>query len=138
MQNCYHDEIVFNDPVFKNLKGNEARAMWHMLVISGKDLTVQFSKVKADEQTGSCNWGAVYSFSRTGRKVHNVIKAKFEFKDGKIIKHTDSFDLWKWSRMAFGTTGIFLGWTDAVQNRVRATAKASLEKFIAVNTAYTS
>lgn len=136
MQSCYHDEVIFNDPVFHDLKGKEAKAMWHMLILSGKDLTLQFSKVKADEHKGSAHWEAFYSFSRTGRKVHNVIEARFEFKDGKIIKHTDKFNLWRWSRMAFGSTGLFLGWTSAVRNKVSATAKVSLEKFIAVNPEY--
>jgi len=135
MQDCYHEEIVFNDPVFTNLKGKEAKAMWHMLVSSGKDLTLLFTAVKANERMGSCNWEAFYTFSRTGRKVHNVIEAKFEFRDGKIIRHTDSFDLWKWSRMAMGLSGILLGWSSLLRNKVRATAKASLEKFMSVHTA---
>jgi ketosteroid isomerase-like protein len=136
MQDCYHDDIVFNDPVFTNLKGKEAKAMWHMLVSSGKDLTLLFAAVKADERTGTCSWEAFYTFSRTGRKVHNVIEAKFEFKDGKIFRHTDSFDLWKWTRMALGVSGILLGWSSVLKNKVKATAKASLDKFRAQHTTY--
>ena len=136
MQDCYHDDIIFNDPVFSNLKGKEAKAMWHMLVNSGKDLTLLFTAVKADERIGSCSWEAFYTFSRTGRKVHNVIEAKFEFKDGKIFRHTDSFDLWKWTRMALGISGMLLGWSPVVRNKVKATAKASLDKFKAQNTVY--
>jgi ketosteroid isomerase-like protein len=93
MQSCYHDEVVFSDPVFQNLKGNEAKAMWHMLVSAGKDLKLDFSNAKANDKSGSCHWEAFYSFSRTGRKVHNIIDATFEFKDGKIIRHSDVFDL---------------------------------------------
>jgi len=136
MQSCYHDEIIFNDPVFTNLKGKHAKAMWHMLISSGKDLTLLFTAVKADERIGSCSWEAFYTFSRTGRKVHNVIEAKFEFKDGKIIRHTDSFDLWKWSRMALGLSGILLGWNALIRNKVRTTAKSSLDKFRTLHAAY--
>ncbi|HEY5823870.1 MAG TPA: nuclear transport factor 2 family protein [Cyclobacteriaceae bacterium] len=136
MQSCYHDDIIFNDPVFMNLKGKEAKAMWHMLISSGKDLTLIFTSVKADERIGSCSWEAFYTFSRTGRKVHNVIEAKFEFKDGKIIRHTDSFDLWKWSGMALGLSGILLGWSSVIRNKVQGTAKASLDKFRSVNAVY--
>ncbi|MCX8492504.1 MAG: nuclear transport factor 2 family protein, partial [Cyclobacteriaceae bacterium] len=25
MQNCYHEEVTFNDPAFQNLKGKEAK-----------------------------------------------------------------------------------------------------------------
>jgi len=136
VQDCYHEDIIFNDPVFTNLKGKEAKAMWHMLISAGKDLTLLFTAVKADERIGSCKWEAFYTFSRTGRKVHNVIDAKFEFKDGKIIRHTDSFNLWKWSRMALGISGFLLGWSSVIRNKVRATAKVSLDKFRSVHAAY--
>src|SRR5689334_21678512 len=122
MQECYHPEIRFSDPVFTELKGDSARAMWHMLTNAGKDLTLTFKNVRSSGDTGSCDWEAFYSFSRTGRKVHNVIHASFEFKDGKIIRHKDSFDLWKWAGMALGTAGKLLGWTPMIQSKIRNTA----------------
>lgn len=33
-----------------------------------------------------------------------------------IIKTTDDFDIWKWSKKAFGTTGYLLGWTGLKKN----------------------
>jgi len=133
MQSCYHDQVTFNDPVFQNLKGNEAKAMWHMLVEAGKDLTLNFSDAKASESQGSCRWEAFYTFSKTGKKVHNIIDADFQFKDGKIFRHTDSFDLWRWSRMAMGTPGVLLGWSPLIRNKVRAIALSNLKKFMAAN-----
>jgi ketosteroid isomerase-like protein len=127
---CYHPGIVFSDPVFNNLKGGEAKAMWHMLVVAGRDLEISFKNIHADENKGSCDWDAHYSFSRTGRKVHNVIHARFEFMDGKIIKHTDEFDFWKWSGMALGLSGKLLGWSSFIHNKVQATAQQNLRKFI--------
>ena len=32
---CYHPLIRFSDPVFTNLRSDEARAMWHMLCERG-------------------------------------------------------------------------------------------------------
>ena len=138
MQECYADEIVFSDPVFQNLKGKEAFAMWHMLAIAGKDLSVSFKAIKANDLTGSCHWDAHYSFSRTGRKVHNIIRSEFKFSNGKIIEHHDSFDLWRWSRMALGTSGILLGWSPIVQNKIRRTANSALRKFIDEHRDYSS
>ena len=138
MQECYDNTVVFNDPVFQNLKGYEAFAMWHMLITAGKDLKVSFNSIKANDSFGSCEWDAQYSFSRTGRKVHNIIKAEFKFSNGKIIEHHDSFDLWRWSRMALGISGILLGWSPIVQNKIRATAASSLQKFIMEHTEYKS
>jgi ketosteroid isomerase-like protein len=138
MQDCYHPEIQFSDPVFPNLKGEEAKAMWHMLALAGKDLSLEFRNARADGNNGSCDWDARYSFSRTGRKVHNVIHANFEFKNGKIIRHQDTFDFWRWTRMALGTTGTLLGWSPVIQNKIRATASGNLQKFIRENPQYKS
>ena len=41
---------------------------------------------------GSAHWEADYTFSATKRKVHNVVDARFELRDGLIVKHTDVFD----------------------------------------------
>jgi len=130
MQSCYSENVTFSDPVFQSLKGKEVFAMWHMLVTAGKDLSITFKDIKASETEGSCHWDAHYSFSRTGRKVHNIIHAQFKFKDGKITEHKDAFDLWKWSRMALGTSGVLLGWSPIVQGKIRATAASSLRKFM--------
>ena len=138
MQSCYHDAVIFSDPVFGNLKCPEAKAMWHMLILAGKDLTLTFQNITSDGASGSCDWDAHYSFSKTGRKVHNFIHARFEFRDGKIIKHTDSFDLWKWASMALGISGALLGWTPLIQSKIRGTADKNLKKFIGEHPEYGS
>jgi ketosteroid isomerase-like protein len=130
MQSCYHGDAEFSDPVFQHLNSKEVKAMWQMLLTSAKDLKITFSNVKADDRQGSCHWEAWYTFSRTGRRVHNIIEARFQFKDGKFIQHHDSFDMWRWSRQALGTSGLLLGWSPLVKNKVRATASKSLTKFI--------
>jgi limonene-1,2-epoxide hydrolase len=130
MQRAYHPEAVFHDPVFQNLSVEEVKAMWQMLVTAGADLKIESSSVSADDQSGKCMWQAWYTFTTTGRKVHNVIYAKFEFKDGKIYRHNDHFDFWRWSKMALGTPGLLLGWTPLIRNKVRITARRRLEKFM--------
>src|SRR5690349_11733526 len=85
MQGCYHDDALFFDPVFQDLNAWEVRQMWEMLCKQAKDFQLQFSEVKAEEEYGSCTWTATYTFSKTGRKVTNHIKAYFKFYEGKII-----------------------------------------------------
>ena len=132
---CYAEHVTFSDPVFTFLEGKKAKAMWHMLCERGKDLQITFREVQANGSKGSAHWEAMYTFS-TGRRVHNVIEATFNFQDGKITAHQDSFDLWKWSRMALGTSGVMLGWSLAMKNKVRAAAMKSLAAFIAEHPAY--
>jgi limonene-1,2-epoxide hydrolase len=130
MQSFYHPEARFYDPVFENLNSKEVKAMWEMLVTSAKDLRVEVSEIRADEDSGSCRWDAWYTFTATGRNVHNIIYASFKFKDGKIADHRDHFHLWRWSRMALGLTGSLLGWSSLVRNKVRQTAQSRLNKFM--------
>lgn len=130
MAACYHDEAIFNDPAFKNLNSQEVKAMWKMLCEAGKDLEITYSNIKATAQEGSCVWQARYTFSRTGRKVHNIITASFIFKEGKILKHTDHFSFYRWSRQAFGVLGWLLGWSPFLQTKVQETAQKSLKKFM--------
>ena len=136
MQALYHDEATFSDPVFQNLTSKEVKAMWHMLLTASKDLELTFTNVSGDDNKGTCRWDAFYSFSRTGRKVHNIITANFVFKQGKIVSHLDHFDLWKWSGMALGWPGKLLGWSPLIKNKIRDMARKNLAKFISEHPEY--
>ncbi len=136
MQKCYHPKIQFSDPVFPNLNPKEANAMWHMLLSVATDLTITFTDIATNNNNGSCHWEAHYSFSRTGRRVHNKIDANFDFKDGLIIRHQDEFDVWKWSRMALGISGLVLGWTPFMRGKIQSMARQNLKKFIEKNPEY--
>ena len=130
MSECYHPKIHFIDPAFGLLKEEQVSAMWQMLLLKSKgNLKIEFSNVKADDFTGSANWVATYNFSKTNRNVINKISAEFIFQDGLIIKHTDNFDVWKWSKQAFGIKGLLLGWTGFFQDKVKEQALLSLKKF---------
>ena len=130
MARAYHPDVTFQDAAFDLKNGKEVAAMWHMLCSTGKDLQVDFRDVQADEKHGQAHWDARYTFSRTGRKVLNQIDAAFEFKDGRIIRHVDTFSFWRWSRQSLGLVGWLLGWTPFLQNKVRSTAAIGLRKFI--------
>lgn len=130
MSECYHPKVHFIDPAFGLLKEEQVSDMWKMLLIRSKgNIKIEFSAVKADESTGSAKWVATYNFSKTNRMVTNKVSAEFVFQDGLIIKHTDSFDVWKWSKQAFGTTGLLLGWTGFFHNKIQKQALLSLSKF---------
>lgn len=130
MVDCYHEDIFFYDPVFENLNAAKTAGMWEMLCKNARDLVIRFDNVKADDEYGSCNWVAEYTFSQTGRKVSNKVRAHFQFHEGKIVEHMDDFDLWSWSRQALGMKGLLLGWTPFVQNRIRKNAQRNLERFL--------
>lgn len=130
MAACYHPEVEFSDPVFADLKGARAKAMWIMLCERAQDLSIEFSKVSADDSVGGAHWDAWYLFSATGRTVHNIIDARFEFRDGLIIRHHDTFDFHRWAGQALGLSGKLLGGTAFLQNKIRRTANDGLEAFM--------
>jgi ketosteroid isomerase-like protein len=134
MTTCYHKDIVFQDPGFGVLKAPEPIMMWKMLLERSKgNIQIDCYDIVANENAGSAIWVATYIFSKTGRKVVNTINAEFEFKDGLIIKHTDRFDVWKWSHQALGFKGLLLGWTSFMRNKIQENAKQSLKNYIEMN-----
>jgi ketosteroid isomerase-like protein len=131
MNNCYSDDIVFSDPAFGLLRGDEAKYMWEMLCTNAKDFSLDFSNIQLlDEEYTTCNWTATYTFSKTGRKVVNNVKAFMKLKDGKIIEHSDGFKLSKWAAQALGWKGALLGWTGFMKRKIQKNARKNLIAFI--------
>lgn len=136
MQDCYAENVTFDDPAFPGLVGKRAKAMWHMLVTAGTDLQLTFNDIKAGDTTGSCNWVAVYTFSLTGRKVTNRVQASFLFSNGKIIHHQDTFNFHKWASQAMGAKGLLLGWTGFFRKKVQTITRQRLDAFVAKHPEY--
>jgi ketosteroid isomerase-like protein len=129
MVSFYHDEVEFTDPAFGDLKGEHAKNMWRMLLGRSADMKLEFSEVSADENSGKAHWDAHYTFGQTGRKVLNKIDAQFKFKDGKIIRHIDSFDLHTWAKQAMGFKGMLLGGTGFFKRKLNSQTNGMLAKF---------
>jgi ketosteroid isomerase-like protein len=127
---CYAADAEFSDPVFPLLRGEEVFAMWRMLTGRTTDLRIEASRIAADDTTGRAHWDAYYTFSQTGLAVHNRIDASFVFRDGKIVRHTDRFDLRAWAAMALGVKGRLFGWAPPVHRAIRSNAEKRLRAFL--------
>ncbi len=131
MAACYAPDARFSDPVFPDLRAGEPGAMWRMLTGRAEDLEVKLLEHEADEERGSAHWLADYTFSTTGRKVHNDVRAEFRFRDGLIAEHRDTFSFYAWSRQALGPAGLVLGWAPLIHGKVKRQARAGLDEFLA-------
>lgn len=130
MISCYHDDIVFTDPAFGTLRGTEAKNMWRMLLGQNSALQIDYNNISADANQGKAHWKAEYVFSKTKRPVVNNVTSAFEFKDGKIIRQIDTFDLNVWAKQALGLKGSILNLFGILPNTIQRNAKASLKKYM--------
>lgn len=134
MNRCYTENIAFSDPVFGLLQGDEVRGMWEMLCKNGKDLQLSFGNIQLlDEEYATCNWVAQYTFSQTGKRVVNKIKAHMRIENGIIAEHTDAFDIYRWGRQALGWKGWLFGWTAFFQKKLQQKSRVALEIFLQKN-----
>lgn len=131
MRSLYSDAIEFEDPAFGKLKGTEAKMMWTMLLARSQgNLKVRFEIKEVTVQTAVVYWEARYPFSKTGRQIHNKIRAQLTIENGKIIKHTDRFPLWKWSQQALGLKGLLVGWTPFFKKKLQQQTQKMLQQFM--------
>ena len=138
MASCYSPDVRFSDPVFPDLRGGRAGAMWRMLTSGPGLLRIELLEKEAGEEHGSAHWRAHYTFTQTGRPVLNDVQAGFRFEDGLIAEHRDDFSFHRWARQALGISGLLLGWTPILRSAVRRRARASLDEFMAGEAAATA
>jgi ketosteroid isomerase-like protein len=128
MARLYDPEGRFSDPAFGELSGAEAGDMWRMLTGRAEDLTVELAEHSADGDAGTAHWIARYTFTRTGRPVVNDVRARFRFREGRILEHRDSFRFWGWARQALGPAGLVLG-LPPMSLLIRRQARKDLSQF---------
>lgn len=133
MQACYATDATFQDEAFTLEGRRQVGGMWRMLCEATRAKGADVWRLEVSDITDrSAHWEAHYRFSATGRMVHNIIDAEFEFTPGGLIRrHRDRFDFWRWSRQALGLPGVLLGWSPMLHNKVRAQAAARLAAFAA-------
>ena len=132
MQECYHDDAVFNDEAFTNLNSKQVKAMWEMFCSNpANEMQVNYKNIQAQGDKVTAEWDAKYLFTLTGRRVHNHIQAEFEFKDGKILRHTDRFDFPKWAKQVFGLKGLLIAYFPPFTNAFKGKVQKTLDRFMA-------
>jgi uncharacterized protein len=119
MADCYHPDATFADIAF-DLRGREQiHAMWHMIAES--DLESTYSIESCNARDGVVGWIADYTFTDTGRRVHNVLRSRLVLNDGLIVEHRDDSDPWKWGLQALGPVKGPLAWlVPAIRQRKAA------------------
>lgn len=127
MTSCYHANATFHDIAFDLRGRREIGDMWRMICTS--DIRATFEVVDANDGGARVSVVDDYTFSDTGRPVHNVIDSRFRFDHGLIVEQRDNCDPHAWGAMAIGGVGGFIaGRVPALRRRK---AKRKLAKFVA-------
>ena len=132
MAECYALDATFEDEIFQLRGRTHVGGMWAMLCAAVKKSGRTDWKLEVrDISERSAHWEPTYRVSATGRIVHNVIDAEFEFDPaGLITRQRDRFDFWRWARQALGAPGLLLGWTPMLRAKLRAQAAKNLDRFM--------
>ncbi len=87
MAQCYADDAHFDDEAFSLRGRHQIGGMWSMLIEAIKKQGRKDWKLEVRDITeNSAHWEPTYRFSATGRMVHNIIDAEFEFDSQGLIK----------------------------------------------------
>lgn len=131
MASCYTSDATFDDPAFPGLRGDEPGLMWRMLTERGGDLEMRLLGHEVDGDAATAHWVADYTFTQTGRKVHNDVQSAFVLRAGLIAEHHDVFGFHAWARQALGAPGLLLGWAPPMRGAVQRKARAQLDAYAA-------
>jgi ketosteroid isomerase-like protein len=131
MNSLYSSNARFSDPGFGLLNHTELTTMWAMLCFNqqNKGFKLEYKILDSTKDSVTVYWQAWYTFSKTGRKVHNRITANILVENGRIVQHHDHFNLHKWASQALGITGYLLGWTGFFQKKLQQQTKNLLKQF---------
>jgi ketosteroid isomerase-like protein len=130
MAALYAPGARYSDPIFRDLRGDQVRALWKMICEGSRDLEFKVRRVAGKGGFAEAQWEAKYTFPLTGLPVHNEGSAKFAFEDGLISNHHDDWHFQKWASQALGFKGKALGWTQPFHDAVSRRALEELERYM--------
>jgi hypothetical protein len=130
---CYHDNAIYNSPFFDNLKKNEIIAMWKSFLLNDFQMQLTHSNIVAEDvndQLGSANWEVKYIYWDTKQTIKVEIKSKLQFKAGKVFRHEDSFSFYLWAVQAYEIKGFLLGGLGFFRNKIKRKLYKNMEYWI--------
>jgi ketosteroid isomerase-like protein len=133
MAACYREDAMFQDIAFRLRNKEQIHAMWDMICSPNKDGVPSDIKATVQEMTANDSTGRAvvvedYTYRDNGRKVHNKITSKFEFRDGFIVRQEDNCDPLAWANQAFGgIKGLIAGHVELAR-RWKAMSKLKAER----------
>ncbi|WP_300601123.1 nuclear transport factor 2 family protein [Niabella sp.] len=130
MNALYSDDIVYSDPLFGMLEGEEVKDKWEMVCNDIRDFRLTVIKTEEiDHEYATCQWKATWISSLSKKQIVFEAKSFMRFSGNQIIEHSDGFSLTKWIAQAYGITGQFFGWLNFMKRRVQRNYQQRLQQF---------
>ncbi|WP_223713221.1 nuclear transport factor 2 family protein [Niabella beijingensis] len=130
MNTLYSTDIVYSDPLFGLLEGQQVYDKWEMICAGIKDFDLTVIKTEEiDQEYATCQWKATYFSLNAQRVIDFKAKSFMRFADGKIIEHSDGFSLTAWIAQTYGLKGQFFGWLNFMKRKVQKEHQQRLERF---------
>lgn len=126
----YSDTIIYSDPLFGLLQGQQVKDKWEMVCKNMTEfrLTV-IKKEEIDHEYATCEWKAEYISVDSGGPIVFSSKSFMRFAEGKIIEHSEGFSLTKWVAQVYGIKGRFFGWLNFMKRKAQAECQERLEQY---------
>jgi len=128
----YSDDILYSDPLFGMLEGQQVRDKWIMVCKGIRELRLTIVKTaEIDHEYATCQWKASWFPADSKRQIFLEGKSFMRFAEGRIIEHSDGFSLTKWIAQAYGIRGQLFGWLHFMKRKVQRQHRERLERFSA-------
>jgi len=123
ISSCFHEEAEFYEPAYGKLTGPKIAAWWTFFFAQAKEFHSEFDSLKVNGDKATVHSEHWYYWNATGAGVHNLVESEFDFKDGKIFRQIDNYNLNAWAFQALESK--FMGWT----NKSREAEQERFEEF---------
>lgn len=125
------ENIIYNDPIFGVLNGEEVRDMWMFKCNYLKDFSLTINAIdELDEEYATCNWTAKFFRNQTGHYLTMNIKSYLKIDNGKITEQSDAYKLSDWLAKVYGLKGRLFGWTGVMKKNEQIKYRGLLEKYV--------
>lgn len=131
MMNAYYsDDVLFSDPLFGMLSGDQVKNKWEFVCTNVEDFHLQIKNIEEqDQEYVTCSWHTTY-FSLVSRSLVSLeVKSYMRLAEGKIIEHSDAFRPQRWIRQTYGIRGWLFGWIGFFRTGIQRKLLQQLDAF---------
>lgn len=130
MTACYTSDVIYFDPLFGYLDGEQVTAMWQLRLSDLDQFAIALEKI-ADEGDGY--YKMKYSISyrkKDNRPVSMNVQVFFKLDQNRIVEQSEAFSVHALLKQERGMIGHLMGWNRMMQQARKNKARKELLKYL--------